>query len=430
VGQQQLDAGTASINAAATKQPVQTHGHVSSTFPSVNSHSASSIRDSFSDTRETELWDTLVAAQCKIDWESVVQGQLKQWADTGISYRQVQEHCVRRTARLSFVQGEMRLAVYKMDGGNLHRLRCGFWLIYMAALRASARGIPLPPFEINLQPGDSAFSNAPPRLQWENAGPVLGNVKCNDASVSFPLTLHDQFGFGAPDNGGMSLTRYAARYKEASSWGEGKQYSGKIPKAYFSAGGGATLRGNRGKLFKLQSPHLQPDNISHTMDYMAGFQYNVYAYGNCGWSRRIHELAMMETVVLIEDSPCREYMHGLFQGGQDHIPVADNFEDLVSALETSIKVPEVAAKMANRWVRQGRAMLSIECTLDYVEQLLRLYSKLQRFTPKYHKEWPQYFPNTTSQFFTQPAAKRPADECIKPDYNGTWQRQARRSHSC
>lgn len=388
------------------------------------------IRSTFASAGETKLWDKLLASTCTVDWARVVNQQLAQWLDTGVSFQQVQEHCVKRTVRLSFVQNEMRLAIFNLDNGNVHRLRCGFWLIYMAVLRAEARGDPMPDFDINMQSGDSAFSNAPPRKQWQNAGPVLGNVKCNDASVSFPLTLSDQFGWGAPNYGAMSLSRYNERYTEATAWGGGKTFGEKVPKAYFSASGGAVKRGNRAKLFKQESPHLHPDVTAHTMDYMAGFQYNVYAYGNCGWSRRIHELAMMETVVLMEFSPCREYMHGLFEEGVDHIPVEDDFSDVIPALEKGLASPKEAEAMAARWVQQGRAMLSLECTLDYVEKLLREYARLQSFKPEYHPDWPQYFPNTTAEFFKQPAAQHPHSGCAKPTYNGTWQRSAQRSHSC
>ena len=388
------------------------------------------IRSSFEGAGETELWDMLLAATCTTKWDAVVNQQLAQWLDTGVSYKQVHEHCVKRTVRLSFVKGEIRVAVFNLDNGNVHRLRCGFWLVYMAVLRAEARGEPMPDFEISMQSGDSAFSNAPPRKQWQNAGPILGNVKCNDASVSFPLTLSDQFGWGAPDYGAMSLTRYNERYTAASLWGETTPFKEKTPKAYFSASGGALKRGNRAKLFKQESQHLNPDSTAHTMGYMAGFQYNIYAYGNCGWSRRIHELAMMKTVVLMEFSPCREYIHGLFEEGVDHIPVKDDFSDVVPALEKSLALSEKAEQMAARWAKRGRSMLSLECTLDYVEKLLREYARLQTFTAEYHPGWPQYFPNTTGDFFKQQAAQRPSSECTKPTYNGTWQRSTKRTHSC
>ena len=64
------------------------------------------------------------------------------------------------------VHGELRMSVFKLDGGNLHRLLCAFWLISVTALRARARGRPLPAVEFNIQLGDSAFSLAPPRMQW------------------------------------------------------------------------------------------------------------------------------------------------------------------------------------------------------------------------------------------------------------------------
>ena len=379
---------------------------------------------------EHGLWKRLLAAKCTIDWSKAVKIQLAQWQETGFTYRQVEEFCVKRTIRASLVKGELRMSMFQIDKKNTHRLLCGFWFIYMASLRAAARGDPLPNLEINLQPGDTSFSLAAPRKQWQNAAPVLGNIKCNDSSVSFPLTLHDQFGFGHPNYGGMSLQRYHERYAESVGWGGRQPFENKTGTAFFSADHGAADRGNRAAIFKLKSPYLRPEKKSVDQNYYAKYQYNIYAYGHCGWSRRIHELALMDTVVLMEHSICREFFHGIFEPGVDHIPVAEDFSDLVEKLQASVTTPEAAARMGKRWGERGRAMFSLECILDYVEALLREYARLQKFEPEYHPSWPLFNlqVNESTHFFNNAAAKNSRDmkDCVRPKYGGV----VKRAHKC
>lgn len=167
------------------------------------------------------------------------------------------------------------------------------------------------------------------------------------------MTLHDQFGEG---DGEMGLELYDEQYREALGWGAGNAgesvpWSAKKPVAYFSAGGGAVNRGNRSKLFVIskEHPHLLETSAKATKcEHMSTYKYNVYAYGHCGWSRRIHELAMMETVVLVEDSICREFMHGLFSPSIDHLAVAENFADIPEKMAAALADEAGGGRMAAR----------------------------------------------------------------------------------
>jgi hypothetical protein len=224
---------------------------------------------------EAQLWADLKSAKCTVDWAPAVAHELANWAETGVALQDIRHFCVKRVFRLSFVHGEMRVARYALDQKNIHRLICGHWLIYMVVMRAAARGHPIPPFELNIQPGDSAFSTG--RMQWTNAAPLLSNIKCGGASVSFPLTIHDQFGNGY---GGMSMTMYQERYNVAVSW-EAPTTMPAWPKkkshVFFSAPRGSQNRGNRSFLFKLKSPSLHVTNKSADVQEMAGYQGNIYA---------------------------------------------------------------------------------------------------------------------------------------------------------
>jgi hypothetical protein len=378
-----------------------------------------------------ELWDEVVKSRnCSLDWSPVVAQQLAQWKETGYTQKQVDEFCVKKVVRASYVRGELRLQTFGKDNKNPHRLRCGFWLIKTAAMRAEARGDPIAPFEIPIQPGDTAFSTTVPRKQWDNAGPIFGNVKCNDASVSFPLTLHDMFGEG---NGEMGLGMYARLYARSLDWSGDASWKELNKKAFFSAGAGAQFRGNRTQLQNISEAHPELLNTSRggvKMNVMAEYQYNVYAYGHCGWSRRIRELAMLRTVVLVEESVCREYVHGLFQPGIDHIPVKEDFSDVVEQLQRVTDGPQSETKMeamANAWGSRGQEMLSLGCTLDYVELLLRELAKLQQFQPQYHPEWDEYtFERGHLWFLSRKTMD--ASECKRPT---TYRKNGiPRSHKC
>ena len=184
---------------------------------------------------EANLFRELVEAKSNIDWTAVVANQLVQWKDTGYTQKNVDEYCVKKVVVASFVKNEFRVQSFGHDAKNGHRLRCGFWLMKSAAIRAAARGNPIPDFEVAVLSGDSAFSLSTPSKRWDDAGPLLSNIKCDDASVSFPLTLHDMFGGG---DGEMGLALYAKKYKQALEWSGSKEWESLENIAFFCAGGG------------------------------------------------------------------------------------------------------------------------------------------------------------------------------------------------
>lgn len=372
------------------------------------------------------LFQELVDAKSAIDWSPVVADQLIQWKDTGYTQKQVDEYCVRKVVVASFVKNEFRIQSFAKDHKNMHRLRCGFWLMKAAAIRAAARGKPIPDIEVAVLSGDSAFSLVTPPKRWDDAGPLLSNIKCGDASVSFPLTLHDMFGSG---DGEMGLALYAKRFEQALEWSGSKQWGSLENVAFFSAGGGAVTRGNRSHLFQISKSHgkyLNSTPHARGMDVMSDFRYNVYAYGHCGWSRRIKELAMLRTVVLVEDSSCREYVHGLFEPNVDHLPVKEDFSDLVERMEAATPAAKTfdGDAMADLWMARGQEMLTLTSTLDYVELLMRELAKLQRFTPQYHPDWKEYTFDRGRLWF---GSLKPmnASKCKKPAF-----RSRPRTHKC
>lgn len=64
---------------------------------------------------------------------------------------------------------------------------------------------------------------------------------------------------------------------------------------------------------------------------------NIFMCRYCGWSRRIHELLVINAVIFMETSPCMEYVHGLLRAHVDYEPVAQDFSDLAYRTDAVFK---------------------------------------------------------------------------------------------
>eukprot|EP00049_Salpingoeca_infusionum_P013795 m.257447 g.257447 ORF g.257447 m.257447 type:complete len:486 (-) comp15529_c1_seq1:2793-4250(-) len=347
---------------------------------------------------EERLFAELVDDQCMVDWTGTIHHELANWLETGVSLQQVDELCVRKAMRISVRGNEVRHMAWNLPSINLHRVVSAVWLIQLAVDRSVARKNPIPNLEIMLQPGDGSYSTAGPSMQWLDPGPLLSNIKCgNDASVSFPMTLHDQFGEGTGDH---LISLWHKRLEQLVSWGNGAWLE-KKNSAFFSAGFGATIRGNRSALFKMESPLVTAIPHGFPLTEYGTYRYLIYAYGHCGWSRRLHELAMMRTVVLMEHSTCREYMHHLFEPGKDYVPVAEDFSNVEATMEKLAANEKASHEMAEQWFKKGVESFRLTCVLDYVEGLLRKYASLQRFTPGPRPDWPLYKLGANKDYFRE-----------------------------
>lgn len=363
------------------------------------------------DPEEQEQWEALLERKCHINWSRAVEVALANWKDTGISEQQLDELCRRKALRVSVRGTELRHMAWNLPGMNLHRVASAVWLLQLTADRAAARGQPLPNVELMLQPGDGSFSTAMPMMQWVDAGPLLSNIKCaNDASVSFPFTFHDQFGEGT---GRMTFALWEQRSKQLADWGAGS-WDAKNNSLFFSAGYGAAVRGNRSHLFETGSPYVKAVPHGFPLSEYGRYRYLAYAYGHCGWSRRLHELAFMDTVVFMEGSTCREYMHYAFDPDTDFVDVREDFADLRVKLEALVAKPDVARAMAARWVTKGREAMSLACTLDYIDTLVRAYARLQRFVPQPRPDWPLYPHGSDQQYFREVGRLKEGSEGCPP----------------
>ncbi len=221
----------------------------------------------------------------------------------------------------------------------------------------------------------------------------------------------------------MNLQRYASRQADQASWWTGT-WDEKSNSAFFSAGGGATTRGYRKGIFQNRSPFLTA--IAHGVDLnkQAKYRGQVYAFGHCGWSRRIHELAVMESVVFMEDSPCHEFIHHVFDPWVDFVPVAMNFSDLAQRAEAQLKDVEGSRRMASQWFAKGKEALSLGCVLDYLELLLRRLAQLLKFKPHYHDDWPLFHSKTTPKDILSPAAMLNLSTCSEPVFGVGYRKQA------
>lgn len=344
----------------------------------------------------------LTKQTCSVDWTPSVLYQLSNWKDSGFTKESLDKHCLRKSVRISIVNGRIRVAWFTFTISGAQRIICMLWLLQLTLLRAAAAGRPIPDVELVAQTSDGAESSVGAPFHFDNAGPLFSNVKCNeDASISFPMGFHDQF--GARASGAMSFRMYREFWKELDALnadstdpGQGPPaWDKKEPTLFFSAGsqagrGRPKTRGYRKKLFNIDSERFVVVPESHPLSDYAKHKYLVYAYGRCGWSRRIRELAFMEAVLFVESSNCSEYfMHSLVPN-KDYVPVAEDFSDLAGKVDEIHGDQKKAKKLAANWLTHARSLLSLECVLDYIENLLVAYGPLQRFTPTERTSWKLY----------------------------------------
>ena len=336
---------------------------------------------------EQRLWNEIVArGRCGVDWKATVDKQLVTWRGKGFSISQLDAYCDRGSiARVQVVGGELRYATWLKSLNGLPRFDSSLWLLMLTYERAKARGDLIPDTEMLFNLADNAQGHA--GYQWDDPAPLMCNTKCDDASVSFPMTWHDQFGLDV--TGEMALSLYKQRYELIKSWGNITWIS-KNDRMFFSSNENAEHRGYREVLYTLKSPHIEVVEETVPLQHYGRFRYLVYAYGHCGWSRRLHELALMNATILMEKSDCNEYVLDAFVPGVHYVPVAEDFSDIEERLDGMMADPIESERMAAAWVQRGTDGMSLHCTLDYIELLLREYAELQRDKPVKHRNWQLY----------------------------------------
>ena len=109
----------------------------------------------------------------------------------------------------------------------------------------------------------------------------------------------------------------------------------------------------------------------------------------------------MNTTILMESSNCSEFFYDSFTPNVHYVPVAEDLSDLEEKLAAIESNPKEAREMAERWVKLGTRLLTLDCIMDYVEMLLREYAKLQKFTPEPRLDWPEYTASSTAQYFLE-----------------------------
>lgn len=339
---------------------------------------------------ERNLWAALLKGKCRTDWKTVVQNQLANWKVTGITKASLDRYCLRNSIRISIVNGEMRGGYWYFKRNSRSRITCALWLLHLTILRAQAYGLTIPDVEMVFQGTDGAQSTVLEEFLWDGAGPLFSNVKCKqDASISFPMGFHDQFGAFYGD---MSLTMYDKKFNVLKDQYRPPAWKEKESKILFTSGKspGAGLRGHRIELSEITSPLLKVEDRDVPLEEYAKHRYQVYAYGRCGWSRRIRELSFMKAVVFAEASPCREYFYDALRPGIDFVPVAENFSNLAEELARVHEHPTKAEDMANQWIERASDFFALPCVLDYVWELLNGYARLQRFKPQPRPTWEKY----------------------------------------
>lgn len=88
-----------------------------------------------------------------------------------------------------------------------------------------------------------------------------------------------------------------------------------------------------------------------------------------------------------------------YKPGVHFIPIFGNLSDLGPKLTKAVEDPEGSAEMASRWLTHGQDILSLECILEYIGDLLRAYARLQKFTPVPRPTWGRHYLNSTAKYF-------------------------------
>lgn len=348
-----------------------------------------------------KMWDELMGKTCSVDFSASIKKQLEPWASSGIEMAMLDQlYCIRKqVSRVSIRNGELRQVNWQLNMDH-NRLRSSFWLIQLVLQRAKQRNDPLPDVEMIVNPTDKTARFASGRQQTDAKGielrsaPLMCNVKCeNDTSISFPLYYHTLYGL--PD-GQMSLEMYNAKFSVLERLGTSSPWDAKKDRLFFSA---TNARGHRAKLFDIKSPYVEAVSRNVPLATYGEYKYNVYTYGHSGWSRRLRELMFMNTTVFMEHSSCNEFFFGALQSGIDYVPVSEDLEDLQARVEAVAKDPETARKIAANFLEVGPKLMRLECILDYIEQLLRAYAKLQRFAPPNRSSWNMHTLKSGAQYF-------------------------------
>ena len=338
---------------------------------------------------EARHWNNLVDGTCELDWSASVANQLSTWQGKKFTVEDLNLYCKhRQTVRVQVIKGRMRFARWNQKIMSMTRIRSSLWLLKLAYERAAARGTPLPDIELALSSGDGAQGQTSVELQWPDPAPLFCNTKCSDASISFPMTLHDQFGIDK--TGEMCLSLYNHRFETLLRMGNASSWHLKQNKMFFSGQPKAINRGQRDRLFELKDDAAEIINHDVKLDQYGRYRFLIYAYGNCFWSRRMHELAVMNATVLVESAQCHEYFFDLFKEGEQYISVAEDFSDVKEKLHAAMHNLHKSEAMAASWLQTGSKIFTLSCTLDYVDRLLREYARLQDFIPFENIRWKEF----------------------------------------
>lgn len=292
--------------------------------------------------RENEIWAKLVSENCPVDFSDVIKYHLKPWSDSGITIDMLDQiYCTRKqVVRVSIVNGSLRQENWQLNMDH-QRMFSSFWLLRLMIRRAKERGNPLPDVEFIANPNDKTskfasgrnpldpLSHAMPKM------PLFCNAKCDgDESISFPFMFNSPF--GQSQDGKMSLIQYQNIYEQLKKDGSPFEWEKKIPKMFFS---GLNERGHRADLLRKRDSNMVTLAMQVEMAKYGKYQYLVYTYGHSGWSRRLREMAFMNTVVLMENSSCHEFYWHPFKPGVHYIPVQEDLSDLSTRLAAAIADP-------------------------------------------------------------------------------------------
>ena len=126
--------------------------------------------------------------------------------------------------------------------------------------------------------------------------------------------------------------------------------------------------------FEVSTAPAQPDFLS--LAQQEEFRYQIIVEGQCQWANRLRDALHMGTVLLIQETQCKEYYGMKLQPFVHYIPVDYWFQNLTQAVLWAESNQEAVRAMNAAKIAYAKQYLASARVHEYVLKLLRRYAGL------------------------------------------------------
>lgn len=139
--------------------------------------------------------------------------------------------------------------------------------------------------------------------------------------------------------------------------------------------GGAALLQTLGPAYQFRPPIPMGEQANQ-------FRYVLYAEGACGWADRLKVLLVSGMLILLQETPCREFFQPLLRPWVHYVPVANDFSNLIERIEWARHHDEAVRDMVDEAASLGRTLNSQAAWDHYLERLLLGYARRLAYVPR------------------------------------------------